>query len=1247
MRRTTILLSVMMVLISSQAQTWEEPVVPGEDIKTTKSSVTGYLWNIDADAFLINGMNSNTSACATRLTNGDAAISTPQRCVLWANDSTVKMRLKDYNTYYVACPTDGKNDIAINKTINAAFGYTETAPGSHIYTLRNVKFGLLLDTSWEKGGHLTLTEGAGNTHWVFIKEANITNGSYARYKSARALYDIYKAVEVSDCLGDFSNEIAAAYNVYSDPQSTNEELTAAAKTLFAAVYGCLTVPVDVSFMLQNADMTGSGSMTGWATDNPAFSWSEFEKYHVAYSFEQDCTLPMGIYDIGLRSLFRQDGSDAAPNLTVKATKTVKANIPNMNSIDFGVTNSSSNNWTKGTTYFVPNGMQSGGQGLTHTEAVAWCRDVAVSSNGTVNIKMNMTSTSQWLNWQDVTLLYKGVDVAELRTALQSLYDDAVSLYGDGTGKKAAELKQAIDAAKAVIDDGSAPSGSLSKAIKAIQSAINDYRNANASVDNPIDKTSLITNNSFERQFQGWTSKNMQAQTNSSFTLKQGTTYLEKWTSKGGYVGDAEVSQTIPELGMGIYQLKVAAQNIQEDSPSKKQDGACIFANAERTDVNARAQYTLTFTNIEKEVTVGFLAEGAKGNWIACDNFRLYYVGGTTDDFRTALKSYIDRAKSLSSQKMHTSVLSLMDAAIKAAEAEYQKEETENYPSVAKALRLACEEAEISISAFAALLTAIQEAETTYGDGSLPGAPAFLEAINKAKAVYEDSSSDFDSLSSQITALAEAQLAYLVSAPTGPVPTVTTDTRTLRGSVMAFGRMTYRLNNAKLLESGFCYSTEHDPDIFSQRSTRWHDNNGRIYIMDGMKPSTVYYVRPYVITQGYQVAYGDELKVITLPKGTMTWSYNGGGDDATNERISSSCAHGIDIWNSLMSVKGFHLTANYSPGTPTADCSYGGWMRVGENASYQRTGTMLHEAAHGVGVGTQNGWWTMLINGVWTGDRANKVLQFWDNDKTAKLHGDSQHMWPYGINGAHEDNGSDMLYYAQALIIQGLHEDGVSPTSGCFASAGYTFEQDDSVKYYIKNESNSFGLTTSYLTVSSTALRWKQASLSDIVTDDAYAWYLTFDPVTQFYTFRNAATGMYITYNGGFKTVNKTGAITASEKFQLMRGRTDVTVGTGSGKSSYRGYWILKANGGSATAMSGAANGNVGAQSFDLGTGASSQRWLILTEAEAQKFDKATDIQQTRTDTPTAPDTYFNLSGQQVRSDYKGIIIHNGKKMLRQ
>lgn len=73
-----------------------------------------------------------------------------------------------------------------------------------------------------------------------------------------------------------------------------------------------------------------------------------------------------------------------------------------------------------------------------------------------------------------------------------------------------------------------------------------------------DYTSKIQNPSFEQGMTGWNYKNMGTQGNSVFTLKDGSTYVEKWTGRGGAVGSCSVSQQLSQLPPGNYELTVAA-----------------------------------------------------------------------------------------------------------------------------------------------------------------------------------------------------------------------------------------------------------------------------------------------------------------------------------------------------------------------------------------------------------------------------------------------------------------------------------------------------------------------------------------------------------------------------------------------------------------------------------------------------------------------------------------------------------------
>ena len=1207
MKRTLLSLLCLAIAFIAQAQQWTAPMLPAEEVNSLNDLDVVYVYNVKADAFMMYGMASNNQACATRLTNGDRAASVPHQTYVLSTSRRLRMRNKERgSSYYIACPNGEANNVVINKTSNAYFSYTEVEEGSRVYELTNQKYEKPLDVSWEYGGHLTLADGMGYTQWAFIKETNVLNGKYALYKSRKLMFGVYEALVASGKAEAHQEALDAALVAYNASDATAESITEAARELFGKVSVDIAVPVEVSFMLKNADMVGNASAEHWHNGSPAFAWEEFEVYHASFALEQEVKLPVGSYDLGFHSLYREDGTGTAPTLTVTTNEGMYTGYtPLIGSIDYGVVNASSNNWTTKDGKIVPNGMQSCGQAMAHGDAMAWVRDIAVDAAGNVSIKYAVTSGSQWVNWQGFKLYYSGLSGDELVASLNEVIADATALYGKGDGVGAAELKAAIDAASAVCGNPNATSMDVKEASDALLLAMKTYSYANASEDAAIDMTDLIMNPSFEKNTEGWVISEMYSQGNDVFKRKAGSVYLEKWTGRGGQVGNASVKQVVEGLDMGIYQLVVGAQNIQEDTPNASQNGAWIVANDTKLAVDKTNDYTLTFTNIERNATIGFEAVGATGNWISIDNFRLYYVGGSDADYKAELQRYVDVASALATKKMHTATLAALNACIAAAESELDKDVTSGYIAVSTPLREVALVAQTSIDAYAVLLAAIEKAEEQYGEGKGPGAEDFLTAIVAAKAVYANGAATFEELERQIELLDEAAFVYMLNEPTGAVPTITkTDKRYARGSVMAFGRFTYSLNGAKLREAGFCYSTEKNPTVMDQRSTGYFENNGRIYIMDNLTPATVYYARPYVITEGYQVAYGDELKIVTIPKGGMTWSWNYGGSAEENDRIVGAMGYGMEVWNMFMSLHGFHLTGNYGSGTPTADCSYGGWMRIGPNASYQRTGTIMHEAAHGVGVGTHWTWGTIMQGGNWTGARANAVLQFWNNNTTDIMHGDGMHMWPYGINGAHEDDGSNFLYYGNALIIQGMHEDGLQPTDGTFASPAYTFEHDDEMKYYIKNESEAYGLSTSYLTVKGTEVVWSEATAAEAVNDDKFAWYLSFDPATQYYSMRNASTNQWIALNGSsFKTVTRD-VPTVAEKFHFMTGRRDVTLGSGSSAVNVRGYWILRASGNWANAMTATANGKLTLANFDIAADAAAQHWIILTAEDTEAVEEA-------------------------------------------
>lgn len=167
----------------------------------------------------------------------------------------------------------------------------------------------------------------------------------------------------------------------------------------------------------------------------------------------------------------------------------------------------------------------------------------------------------------------------------------------------------------------------------------------------IDMTSKIKNPSFESDFTGWVYQDMARQDNNVFSIKKGTYYAEKWTGRGGVVGNALVKQTIKDLQVGTYRLTVAAQNIQEDTPTNAQTGAWIFANSDQTAVDVRKDYTLEFVLVSDQLTIGFQAKNASGNWIAVDNFRLELLSEDFETVKTGFEALIAKAELVADKRM--------------------------------------------------------------------------------------------------------------------------------------------------------------------------------------------------------------------------------------------------------------------------------------------------------------------------------------------------------------------------------------------------------------------------------------------------------------------------------------------------------------------------------------------------------------------------------------------------------------------
>lgn len=651
----------------------------------------------------------------------------------------------------------------------------------------------------------------------------------------------------------------------------------------------------------------------------------------------------------------------------------------------------------------------------------------------------------------------------------------------------------------------------------------------------------------------------------------------------------------------------------------------------------------------KNITIG-VKKDVKTNskdWTSWDNVRLVYYGNDTTAWLKCLQEKVDEAKVLLSDSMLTALArETLESAL--SQSEITSVTRTKVSLAATRLDKAISPARLTAKRYWKLENEMNEAQTLLAEGQGNDADVLEQAIADAKTIYGRTDISDETIDSARIALRNATVNYQFANSTGTSPKVTTDMRFARGCTMAFGRMT--VTGSSIKERGFCYSTHPNPTYTDGHSTDYLSNNGNIYVISDLTPSTIYYMRAYAITSSNAIGYGDVLKVVTLPKANVQFSMRYTGD-AADARIEAAALTMCDIWNNLTSITGYNSSIGYASGTPTADCSYGGWMRVGPSTSYQAPGTILHEWLHGIGVGTHSVWWNsdMRSNGnrgYWLGERANEVLRFWDNDNTAQLNGDNQHMWPYGCNGSNEDTHSNVLYYGGTLIAQGLGEDGLAPTGG-FASPAYVFNQEDTIKYCITSEDAQYGKDTSFLTINADGtLTWKSVAEPSSLTDD-YGWYVKFTPSNSYYQLQHVATGRYVTYsdNDGFTTaLRSTGNPSGADMLHLMKGRVDVSMSDG---STQRGYYLIHPQSNiTPPTLTAVANGSVSSTSYDLAKSATAQRWVIREMKEVNPTGingvQVADALQQATQKQTG---IYDLSGRRLKGiTSPGIYIVNGRKV---
>lgn len=143
-----------------------------------------------------------------------------------------------------------------------------------------------------------------------------------------------------------------------------------------------------------------------------------------------------------------------------------------------------------------------------------------------------------------------------------------------------------------------------------------------------------------------------------------------------------------------------------------------------------------------------------------------------------------------------------------------------------------------------------------------------------------------------------------------------------------------------------------------------------------------------------------------------------------ERITAAMDKAMKFYNENTVTIRKSITVKYSPGTPTADGSNNGTIRIGKYA--MKPYVCMHEMAHTVGIGTSSNWKKLVVDHVFTGKHATAMLQELTGNPNAVLHADRMHFWPYGLNQPKEaKTDEDLIRHCKMVeaICQDLREAG--------------------------------------------------------------------------------------------------------------------------------------------------------------------------------------------------------------------------------
>ena len=774
MKKLNKLFAILIAVLGVQtlsAQTWTAPVI-GQDLKDVSNSTELYMYNVKADAFACSGMSWGTHATVKELQNGDTKLSADvHRCrVSKPTDGQLQIMLNEKSFLGGGGPSS-TNDCWVDHGSHNVYIYNEVS--DNVYTLKpttatNESY---LDCAWAYGGHITFsaTNGYGNTEWAFVLRSDITNGKYLLYKAKKEMYDIYQALVDAGHDGTYADALATANAAYTASNATAASVNAATKTLLAEVAPALSSKYfAANSLFNNPDMRGFGDDTDWGNGLNAFGDGIFESWHSAETITQTQTgLPNGFYTVVFLGMYRQDGGDAAPTLTLTSGgNSAKANLKALTEIDFGGCNGG-NKWTGAN---KPDDKYSAGEALAHTDAGVKVENFFVE-NGELTVTVAMPSGSQWLLCQGFQIYFKAesleqyanlfrealaaaeaVDATKLNTYVAGVLSTALGnaaneqVDKDWYQARVTELNNAVALANAVVTPYANVTNLIALCTKYAENSTYKAESDNTSLRNAIaqaqsdaetapDAATLESiYNTLEAARQAYTQKAYPEGITFDMSYKMNTS----WANGGGnytaagvvmkerysgqpYTGEV-MSTVITNLPNGVYDVQIYcnANAAMHDGTWEFTDGAeltSVHANAISTKIPVKITKGNDYANVitlndvtvkDHTLTIKIVNDEKAANWIVVAHKSLTLKAGLdVSEQQSAVSALVEEANAIKEACMGATEQTALLTALENADA--TSENPDELEEMVTALQNAVSEAKVSIAYYEEVKTYITKA----------------------------------------------------------------------------------------------------------------------------------------------------------------------------------------------------------------------------------------------------------------------------------------------------------------------------------------------------------------------------------------------------------------------------------------------------------------------------------------------------------------------------------------------------------